>query len=314
MIRFPKRNIAQGRPKKAEKEKVVIDVDDLSIAERGALADQLGIGAPPKNAVQRVGPSGSGICEPAPNAGHLYPQALWKLHAKLEAAGQGATYLADTPGGRREERSMWELLPPSMRQAEEQADKILQKFMEEKLSQIGAQRFYEQIQGAMSEKAQLIFAYRCVIAATHEDYIPDTLEVYCNKGMDGWDFYNPEDIEKVLNPITGNVNIYIHDEKYDGAYDRAEKVVSRKHRKVHEEQTGQELSEKDKLPPHVLLRMRGLLRGAGVSVPQNNKEAWDMLGTVAAGATIEDKIIGRIAYLIANAVMNKKQGKLPDSI
>jgi len=59
--------------------------------------------------------------------------------------------------------------------------------------------------------------------------------------------------------------------------------------------------------------MKSILQKAGVDVPENTKEAWDALDNLSKDLPVEDRIIGRIAYLITNAVLNKKQNLLCDS-
>jgi len=305
MIRFPKRNIAQPRKKPEPKEPEKIIVEDLSMKERTELAAQVGISAPTRLTSSRV--ANFSECQ---HAGHLYPKKLWDLHQQLEAAAAGESVLVDGPGGKKQRVSAWHALPPSLKLAEQQADKLLTEFVDEKISQIGVQRFYQNVEAAMSDKSRLIFAYRCVIACVHE-YVPDTLEVFVNEGMQAWDFYDEEDVTKTVNPITGAVSVSIDDSKYDGPYDRGMQLISKKHRKVASCETSKAPTSKDKMPPHVLLRMKSLLQKAGHSVPNDAKEAWRYLEDVSTGATIEERIVGRIAYLIANAVMNKKQKQLP---
>jgi hypothetical protein len=279
MIRFPKRNIAQRQE----------DRDNNPVKPEPALPAPVPPAPEPQPEQVPV------IRGDAPWVGILYPSQLWSLHRDIDVFAYERHTLSPKDRDELDAR-----IPKSIGQAERQADKLLYDFVQSHINQIGTEAYYKLLEQATNDKIRILLALRCLMASTTA-YEESTLVIFTNTIMDSKDFYpDPSYWVTETDPITGEKIQVVQDKK---AYQRSEEVQSRKHRVRMQGIMGPKASDRDKMPTQMADQMRAVLESYGIDP---NVGAAALLDHHSKGASIEERILARIAYLVMNAVVRKK--------
>jgi hypothetical protein len=218
----------------------------------------------------------------------------------------------------KERNEIGERMPSSLRQAEAEADKKLYDFVQTAVNTGGIQQYANILKQAMSGNAQELLALRCFAAATSGVRIRDTIQIFSNKPMNSIDFFPDSCRGTIPDPKTGKATPYVVDrpDDDDDPYWRASNHASGKHRMVRRMATDQKQTKRDKLPPSMTQQISALLSKLGIHV-RTHEEAWEELSNRSRKASIEDRIVARIAYLIMNATIhqdNKLTGQPPRTL
>jgi hypothetical protein len=292
-IRFPKKNIAQQRAARLQKEIIQEPTTEkiVHIPEERPT---------PKEEVYPDLP----FFPLGPCSNTLYPTRLHRLHEDLELLGR----LASLPP--RERKELQRRLPGSLVQAEDKANKMLSDFVENVVKMKGQEAYGQRLKEAMNDQIQIMLALRCYIAAKTVDGPKNKIVVYRNKAMNAWDFFPESARQTMIDPKTGEQTIFINYETNEKApYKRQMEVSSSKHFEVAKiEDAGPK--KIDRLPKQWGDVMDEVLLGFGHEV-DNVTEAWILLDQVSKDSTIEERILSKIAYMITHASVHKKNKELP---
>lgn len=325
MIRYPRKNIAQRlsdrtaeqeKKKKQEKPETPAPVTpapvEVTSNDLTAKPDQVPINIPNVPVIPEPAPlpkvvkyedvlEEEEITCTGRFGGKLYPLKLWQLHHDLDLV----TY-------HRDELTLEELdkiqsrLPGSMLVAESTADRMLRKFVETSVNNVGPEKYAQVLKAAMGPNAQILLALRCFIAASTNERPRDRITIYRNKSMNSSDFFPKDCQRKWFNPETKREETYYVDrpEDQDNAYWRSSNHLSKQHQVVYkllEPPPGKQ----DQLPSDFRDHMKFLLEEYGLEV-NTVEEAWRFLDSIGRDSEIEDRILARIAYLITNAQVQRK--------
>lgn len=284
MIRYPKKNIAQ----RSEDRQNQLPAKIVEVPDKGISEPQLPAPTEPESA-QLAPPA------PAPWAGTLYPSQLWHLHRDLELYVYQRHTLSP-----KERQELDERIPGSLRQAEQRADKLLYGFVQDHINRIGVESYYHLLEQATNDKIRILLALRCLMASTIQ-YEESTLVIFSNDSMNSRDFFPDNSYWTTeTDPLTGEKIEVVQDKK---GYTRSEEVQSKKHRERMRGIIGTPISDKDKMPKEMAEQMRNILVSYGIDP---NIEPAILLDQQSKDATIEERILARIAYLVMNAVVRKK--------
>jgi hypothetical protein len=292
-IRFPKKNIAQQRAARLQKEiiqeptseKIVHVPEEKPIPEEEVYPDL------PFFPLGRC-------------SNTLYPTKLHRLHEDLELLGR----LASLPP--RERKELQRRLPGSLVQAEDKANKMLSDFVENVVKMKGQEAYGQRLKEAMNDQIQIMLALRCYIAAKTVDGPKNRIVIYRNKAMNAWDFFPESARQTMIDPKTGEQTIFINYETDDQApYKRQMEVKSHRHFEVAKIEDGGP-KKIDRLPKQWGDVMDEVLLGFGHEVDTID-EAWVLLDKVSKDSTIEERILSKIAYMITHATVHKKNKQLP---
>ena len=322
-IRFPRKNIAQRmtereqKPRKEEAEdkpQLPAKVEPVQNALAKADPEKVPVNIPSVPVIAPTAPfrkpvvyenklKDEDIVCHGQYGGKLYPEKLWQLHHDIDMIAYHKDNL--TP---EEVEKIQARLPGSMLVAESTADRMLKKFVENSVNNVGPETYAKVLKVAMSETAQVLLMLRCFIAATSNEKPKsrDKITIYRNKAMGARDFF-PEDCKRTwINPETEEDEEYYVDRPQgeDNVYWRAENHLSKQHQIVHQ-LIEPPPSKKDQLPPDFKGHMKFLLNEYGIEV-ETAEDAWRWLDSIGRSAEIEDRILSRIAYLITNAQVQRK--------
>ena len=271
MLSCPKRNIAQRAPQRAKQNIVVV--------------------VPQTPVNPKVAPPGTAWAE------ILYPSGLWQLYSDLDKLTYRHATLSD-----KERAEISKRIPSSLLRAEEEADKKLFDFVQKSINTIGVEEYSKKLKSAMTGDAQVLLALRCYAAATSGTRIKDIIEVFSNKQMNSHDFF-PDSCYR-----TGKSMDYVLDrpENNDDPYWRSHNHHSAKHKRIRSLATDPDQTKRDKMPSSIIGQMTAILAGFGVNV-KSHEDAWLALSDKSRAASIEERIVARIAYLVMNATVHKNQ-------
>lgn len=315
MMRFPKKNIAQRFMKKSEKSKnsqenqqSKQDLNDIEKIPKVPTVYE------PKPAVvqpkqYKDGSDKEIVCHNAAWNDKLYPSKLWQIHSDLDKLTYHRDKLKATEIDEINER-----LPGSLGQAEQYADKLLFEFVQNQVNLVGLEEYSKILQVAITPRTRILLALRCFIAASTDDNPPDSITIYKNQTLNSKDFFPDSCMNTWVNPETGEEEVYYtnqpleNDDSEDNPYWRSSNHKSDKHN-IATRLIQPDRSERDKLPTSFRRQMQMMLKEFGIEV-DTLKSAWDHLDSISKDSTIEDRIVGRIAYLITNASVQRKTFKL----
>jgi hypothetical protein len=280
MMNYPKRNIAQNAPDSRKKKKPVVVVH-----------------SPPPPKKQKSTPS----CPGATWNDVLYPSELWQMYEDLDKITYQRGRLSD-----KERDEIQKRMPSSLRQAEDEADQKLFEFVQNAINTKGVKTYSDILKRAMTGDAQALLALRCYAASTAGIRIRDVIQIFNNKAMNSHDFFPGSCQRTGTDPQTGKSMTYVVDrpESDDDPYWRSQNHKSTKHRMVRRLATDPKPTKRDKMPPSLANQMAKILAGFGIRVT-SNEEAWEALSERSRAASIEDRIVARIAYLIMNATVHQ---------
>lgn len=236
----------------------------------------------------------------------LYPQKLWQLHDDINTMFYGLHKLSET-----ERQELYERFPYSLSQAEKLADKLLFEFIQDKINTIGPDQYHALLQRSMSKQAQILYALRCFIATHDITQINDSVQIYKNNVMNSHDFY-PESCKGIYIDEDGVEQTYYKErpcDKKDGPYWRSENHQSTKHRLSRTLLNQKPKNSIDELPIRFRDELKQVLLDLGITV-ESNDSAWNQLDLQSKQSTIDERIVARIAYLITNININKKQKQI----
>jgi len=310
MLRFPKKNIAQRGfdRKKAATGHYKLQEKQLPATEK------------PKKVIKEEEPQSTEYLD-AVWAGKLYPHELWNMHCDIDKFAYQKLSVEELSVIKRKLSLAWldwkddienpKIPPPfSLSQVESDADKILFDFVQNSMNIIGVEAYGAMLQQAITDEARILLALRCYIAATSGKRERDSIKIYRNKQMDSWDFF-PKECKRIgVDPQTGKKFTYYVDRPKkkkgdkDDLYWRSKNHQSADHYIV-SKFVEPELSQKDKMPINIAPQMAEILSDFGIKVNSHEK-AWNELSNRSRNASIENRIVARIAYLITNATVHKK--------
>jgi hypothetical protein len=281
-IRFPKKNIAQQQ---AERRLKPVEPKPVKII----------------NVPEDPGPREPEVGGPLVNK--LYPEKLYRLHMDLDLLGK-LSYLSE-----KEQREVRRRLPGSLVQAEARADKLLEKFVKSEVHRVGLQGYGAVLKRSMNNQIQLMLALRCWIAAKTVDGPRNTIKIYRNEVMSGYEFF-PAESRKTMVGADGAPMMFIdYETDEDAPYKRADEVQSKRHYQVGEiRDPGPK--KQDRMPKKWAVVMDEVLAGFGYQV-ETVEEAWKLLSKVSKSATIEERILSKIAYMVTHATIHRKVRELP---
>jgi hypothetical protein len=293
-IRFPKKNIAQSQFDRRQKPKGEISEPQKTY----------GLTSTPNGEVEEE----EAFSCPGLWGGKLYPHKLWQLHNDIKVFFYTQDNLPP-----KERKKLVERMPFSMQQAEKKADEMLFKFVQHQINTIGVEAYGAMVRQATNKVVKTLFALRCMIAASATTQPRQTIRIFRNKAMSGGDFFPVSCRRNGIDPDTGEKFTYYVDrpnDDDDDVYWRSENHKSSRHDLVREI-LGPKLTKRDKMPANFYEEMQAVLEGEGIVV-NSHDEAWKRLNEWTKVASIEDQIVSRIMYLIANAIVHKKVYFLPD--
>jgi hypothetical protein len=209
----------------------------------------------------------------------------------------------------KEQREVRRRLPGSLVQAEARADKLLEKFVKSEVGRVGLKGYGAVLKRSMNKQVQLLLALRCWIAARTVDGPRNTIKIYRNEVMSGYEFF-PVESRKTMIGADGAPMMFIdYETDEDAPYKRADEVKSRKHYQVGEiRDPGPK--KIDRMPKKWAVVMDEVLAGFGYQVG-SVEEAWKLLSKVSKDATIEERILSKIAYMVTHATIHREIRKLP---
>jgi hypothetical protein len=284
-IRFPKRNIAQAQAIRNLKPQPKPEEENFKLISIEEPIKELIFHSPGLNNT-------------------LYPIKLYRMHEDLEALGR----MYQLPTKEREE--LRKRLPASLAQAEAKADKLLEEFVRTVIKQQSQAVYMKHLKEAMNPKVQIMLALRCWIAACTVDGPKNSINIYHNKVMEAWDFFPKSARKDVVDPITGEPFIFI-DYESENPFERQNVVKSEHHHEIARiDEPGPR--KIDYLPKDWSIVMEEVLTGFGIEV-KDIDHAWKQLDKVSKEASIEDRIVSKIAYLITHATIHRKIKTLPSS-
>ena len=243
----------------------------------------------------------------------LYPQKLWQLHNDIDTMFYGLHKLSEI-----ERQELYERFPYSLSQAEKLADKLLFEFIQDKINTIGPNQYHVLLQKSMNKQTQILYALRCFIATHDITKTNDSVQIYKNSVMNSHDFY-PESCKGTYVDEDGIEQTYYRegpnnkDSKNDSPYWRSENHQSTKHKLSRTLLNQKSKSSIDELPIKFRDELKQVLLDLGIAV-ESNDSAWNQLDSQSKQSTIDERIIARIAYLITNININKKQKQINDEI
>jgi len=329
-ISFPKKNIAQ---RSLERQRSHIDITYEPITEedvKEATSNQITVSAapelPPQDVLNKMLKG-----EPLPppvvyekavreetiechgkHGGDLYPKKLWQLHHDLDLLTYDRHQYSEKELKKYEAR-----MPCSLHAAESAADRMLTRFIKTRTNQLGSDVYLEQLQEAMEDNTHILFALRCFIAADTEEKKadPDEVQIFHHRGMNSADFF-PDSCRHTYINEEGEEEYYFSsaptEKDEEDKYWRALNHQSDKHHLAHRLQAPSR-TEIDVMPADHRYHMAKVLNYFGIEV-ETTKQAWEILNERTRDASIEDRILARIAYLIANARAHGKEQELLDAV
>ena len=211
----------------------------------------------------------------------LYPEQLYQLYQDLD----DLTYGTITP-------ELLERIPPSLEAAEKTADDILRGHLEETLSKIPKEQYFQMVMKTATAMAKKLYLIRCYIAGARITAEPDKIEIYHSSYMATTNFHEEQDIERLEDG-----GIMINEPESDNPYNRALTHVPKGTIKTIQEEP--QISIRDVLPEEMLSKSKKVLNDYGIEI--NEQNAWPLLSKLGKEATIDERIIGRLLYLIENA-------------
>lgn len=332
-ISFPKKNIAQ---RSLERQPRVIDIAQDSITEEDvekAISNKVTVAAtpelPPQDILNKMLKG-----EPLPppvvyekavreeqiechgkHGGDLYPKKLWQLHHDLDILTYERHLYSEKDLKKYEAR-----MPCSLQSAESAADRMLIRFIQTRTNQLGAEAYLEKLQEAMEDDAHILFALRCYIAADVEDQktTPDEVQIFHHRGMNSADFFPDSCRHSYINEEGEEAYFYTNSpglgekEEDKNKYWRAQNHKSDKHQLAHRLKAPPRTSV-DVMPANHRHHMSQVLSYFGIEV-ESTKHAWEILTERGRDTSIEDRILARVAYLVANARVHGKEQELLNAI
>lgn len=227
----------------------------------------------------------------------LYPQELWQLHSDLDYFAYGKKEKNE------DEESVgvvMDRLPSSLANAEQSADTMLIEFLRKKIKEIGSDEYKRLLTKATTETSKTLYALRCFVASSRlYQENPDIIEIL--KG--------DVDLRSLWRQIeeTDDGPLITDEVDSEKPYERAMIHVEER-TKIMEIRTTKKPSKIDELPIEMLPGIQAVLGQRGLEVTEEN--AWKMLDSMSHEASIDDRIIARILYLMTNASFQKEQAKL----
>lgn len=221
----------------------------------------------------------------------LYPPELYQLHKDLDDMAYGN--LAD-----KEREDLLARIPKSLDEAESTADAMLIAHLQRATNDIGIERYGEIVFENAGHDARIMYAIRCFIASAGIVAEPDVIEIYAHKPLSNVQFHKPEDVSAMAD---GSLLIdeTANEDPYARALARVDDVSDRQliARKVSQVRT----SLRDVLPKEYLPRAQAVLDAYGLEITKEN--AWMVMTTVSQKASIHDRIVSRLLYLMTNAAL-----------
>jgi hypothetical protein len=218
----------------------------------------------------------------------LYPDELYQLHCDLDAFANGHV-----------DEGVYDRLPASLAEAEALADSLLEGHLRVTLEEIGQEEYFRLLVGAASEDAKLLYALRCFIACSGITPKPDRIEIFDNKVDLSVRSSEPDynlsleekfrkNYEKSFGYSPGGAHRHgSPDGNWRNSASSAVKVENHV------------VSDRDVLPWGMLPKFRDILDGFGLEVTGEN--VWGLLSEHGRRASVRDRIIGRLLYLVENA-------------
>ena len=186
---------------------------------------------------------------------------------------------------------MMEVLPPSLEAAEKLADNLLKDHLEETLKEVGQEEYFNLVIKEASRTAKKLYLLRCFIASEQITAEPNKIEIYKTELPKPTYFHKQEH-------ISYNNEEPIINETEKKPYQRALEITSKQ--QLLETIEKQTISVRDILPEEMKQKSSDmLLKNYGIHVSPSN--VWEILDRESKRATIKDRIIGRLLYLIENA-------------
>lgn len=324
MMRYPKKNIAQRFMNKSKKPKQISEEESSkdSAEEQPLKLENIPkiptVYIPPPAVVKPQDPldkySDDIVCYNAIWSDKLYPSKLWQIHNDLDKLTYYRKELSNE-----EIQEINDRLPGSLRQAEQYADKLLFKFVQDQVNLVGLEEYSKILQKAITPEVRILLALRCFIAASTNDSPPDSITIYRNKTLESKDFFPDSCMDTWTNPETGKEETYYtnqpqkdeqdKDSSDEDPYWRSSNHQSDKH-SIATKLVQPDKSKRDKLPASFKEQMKSMLnKEFGIEV-ENLRDAWDQLDKISKDFSIETRILGRIAYLITNASVQHKTFRL----
>ena len=99
--------------------------------------------------------------------------------------------------------------------------------------------------------------------------------------------------------------------KSEEGYERSEKFNSPKHKILVEFLISPPITSRDRMPTDIAGQMETILEGYGIIITDSNQIA-NILHNQSQSASIEERIVARVAYLIMNSAVHKKPLMLGD--
>lgn len=292
-IRFPKKNIAQSQ----------FDRSKSKLVKPEAKPETSLLPAIPELQKREE----STECPGAIWHGELYPHKLFQLHSDIELFFYQQDKLS--PKDREELAGR---MPFSLDHAEKEADKLLFKFVQDKINHVGVEAYSRALSAAVGDEVKVLFALRCMIAASSNEKVRQRIQIFRSEKMESADFF-PESCKRVgEDPETGLEMIYYVDRpnKEDkNVYWRS--LNHQGKQPLMREILGPKLTKRDRMPTSFFEEMQFILADKGIKV-DSHEGAWSVLNERSKYASIENRILARIMYLIANATVNKEIYKLPN--
>ena len=202
----------------------------------------------------------------------IYPQELWQLHYNLDHGTEPNS----------NNTKIFEDLHYNMEKIEKYADDLLIKHLQEMSNLFGMDKYCEFVTNTASETAKKLYAIRCYIASLQLIAKPDTIEIITNHEELIKQFKNSPRIT-IINPNT-SLN-----------------ALENSH--VNSEITN--INLRDILPNDILPKIESVLNEYEFVVTKEN--AWELLSDTSQKASIHDRIVGRILYLITNSTMTNRE-------
>lgn len=313
MIRYPKRNIAQ----KPEKQLPAIappeplptpnPTPQYSIVQDLTQIPPINLPTPitssylvPPGAEEEI------VCENAHWHNILYPAKLWQINNDLDVMAYSMHKLSPE-----DQQKLMDRIPFSMAHAERQADTLLKNFIRKAVHNMGRDSYVKTLESAATDNSKILFALRCGIASSQaksDIAVGDAFTIYHNEEMGGGHFYPDECKRTGKDPETGEEFVYYTDtpEKSDkdyGPYWRAENHISPKHT-VRQRIKQPALGKMDYMPEEMFGGIKEILLKYNITITCH-ADAWKSLDEFSKKTSVEDRILARIMYLIANAQHNK---------
>jgi hypothetical protein len=203
----------------------------------------------------------------------IYPQELWQLHYNLDHGTEPNS----------NNTKIFEDLHYNMEKIEKYADDLLIKHLQEMSNLFGMDGYCEFVTNTASETAKKLYILRCYIASLQLTAKPDTIEIVTNN-------------EKVIKCFKDSPGITIINPDITNALENSQansEIIN--------------INLRDVLPNDILSKIESVLNEYELIVTKEN--AWELLSDTSQKASIHDRIVGRILYLITNSTMTNKENQ-----